>query len=651
MLPTPPTGRRALTASLAGAVAAMLLSACSGDADPQGTPRRIAREVERTLTTVAQNELVRDPELATELGLNPEVVGFPFAGFLTDRSQAAFERARLQRLETLDVLVRTARPAPGSALARNLDAVIAAYEAAEAVLVAGHGKGDLSSFSPYVADHMSGAYLDVPELLVRRQPLETPADAQDFLARVSQLPGAIDDDRRRLEADARAGVVPPVAVLARMQALAEAGARVNAAVPALTPLPAPLTVPAPTPGAVPAEVPETPAIVEIFDNLQNGVEGLTPDARAANSKRLRDLLTGDVAPAYQRFADTVAALAEIAPAEPGIWQVAGGDAYYRAVLAAYTGTEETPAELHRRGMADVTRLTSELDSALGGVGLTEGTVSERLTLLAAQPGQLYEASDLGRAALIERLSALTTRAQGVVDAQIGASPASNVTVSMIPAAFAASAPSAAYTPRTADGRNPARFEINLSRMSDWPDYSLPTLVFHETLPGHHLESALTAEKANLPLARQLIWNAGYGEGWASYAETLADEGGLYTDDPLGRIGYLQSMLLRAARLVADTGIHQQKWSRDRAIDYIISVTGLGVEAAADEVDRYSVWPGQAAAYWIGRQRLLDLRERAQRVLGPRFDARQFHAAILDGGPRPLDMVEADVTHWYTAASR
>jgi uncharacterized protein (DUF885 family) len=616
--------RPPLTASLGALAALGLVAACSGTADPEGTPRRIAREVEQTLKIVAQNELVRDPELATRLGISPDAAGYPFGRLLTDRSQAAFERARLERLETLDVLVRTARPAPGSALARNLDTVIAAHEAAEAILVSGHGAGDLSAFYPYVADHTRGAYLDVPELLVRRQPVETPADIEAFLARVSQLAGAIDDDRRRLDADARAGVVPPAAVLARMQALAAAGA---------------------------LEAAETSFVIETFDNLQNGVEGLTPAARAAQTARLRRLFTDDVLPAYARFAESLAKLAESAPAEPGIWQLKGGDAWYRAVLGAYTGTHETPAELHARGLADVKRLTAEIDTALSASGLVDATVSERLALLSLQPGQLYEDSDLGRAALIERLSQLASRATTVVETQVGPLPSGAVTFSAAPLAFAAASPSAAYTARTADGRHPARFEINLTRMSDWPDFALPTLVFHETVPGHHLESALAAEQERLPLARQLIWNAGYGEGWASYAETLADEGGLYTDDPLGRIGYLQSMLLRAARLVADTGIHQQKWTRDRAVDYIISTTGLSAEAAADEVDRYSVWPGQAAAYWIGRQRILDLRERAQRVLGPRFEPKAFHAAILGGGPRPLDMVEADVTRWYTEAAR
>jgi uncharacterized protein (DUF885 family) len=162
---------------------------------------------------------------------------------------------------------------------------------------------------------------------------------------------------------------------------------------------------------------------------------------------------------------------------------------------------------------------------------------------------------------------------------------------------------------------------------------------------------MASSKAGLPLARRLISNSGFSDGWAAYAETLAFEGGLYTEDPLGRIGYLQSMLLRAARLVVDTGIHEQKWTRDRAVAYIVSVTGLSPEAARDEVDRCSVWPGDGAAGWIGRQRILDLRERAQRVLGPRFDPKVFHAVILNGGPRPLDMVEADVTRWYTELAR
>jgi uncharacterized protein (DUF885 family) len=601
-----------------------LLSACSGSVDPEGTPRRIAREVERTLTTVAQNELVRDPELATALGLAEEAAGYPYNRFLSDRSQAAFERRRLERLESLDVLVRTSRPAEGSALARHLDAVIAAHEAAEAVLVAGHGAGDLSDFYPYVADHLRGAYLDVPELLVRQQPVETVADVDAFLARVAQLPGALDDERRRLEADAAAGVVPPAAILARMQALSASGV---------------------------AQTPETSFLIQTFDNLLAGVPGLTQEERGAKAAQIRTIFTERLVPAYLRFGEAALRLAERAPAEPGVWQIEGGDVWYRAVLAAYTGTQLSPSQLHVRGLEDVAGFSRELDAALTAAGWVEGSISERLGLLSRQTGQVYEDTDLGRAALIERLSAVSARARGLVEGQIGAAPRTAVTVSGVPAAFAAATPASTYSPRTADGRNPARLEVNLARMADWPDFSLSTLVFHYTLPGRHVEAESALTVAALPLARQLITNPGYTYGWAAYAETLADEHGLYTDDPLSRIGYLTSMLYRASLQVVDTGLHDQKWSRDRAIDYLIANTGVSVDRAAEDVDRLSAWPGEAVACWTGRQRLLDLRERAQRVLGPGFDPKAFHGVILTGGPRPLDMVEADVTRWYTQASR
>lgn len=599
-------------------------AACTPRADPEGTPRRIAREVEASLTTVAQNELVRGPELGTRLGVTQDAAGFPFGRLLTDRSQAAFERARLERLETLDVLVHTARPAPGSALARNLDTVIAAHEAAEAVFVAGHGAGNLSVFHPYVADHMRGAWLDVPELLVRHQPMESAGDVEAFLSRFAQFPGALDDERRRLEADARAGIIPPAPVLERMLALTALKLQ---------------------------ETPETSLVIQTFDNLLSGVAGLTPEARTRYAQQLRTLFTDQMLPAYGRFAEGIAALKDGAPAEPGIWQAKGGDAWYLAVLAAYTGTKDKPADLHARGASDVTRFSGQLDAALGELGLAEGSVAERLSLLSRQPGQVYEDSDLGRAALIERLNQLAQKAVTVADAQVGGHPDSSLTIRVTPTGFSAHAAPATYTPRKLDRRSPAWFEINTAHISDWPDYVLPTLVFHNTVPGQHLESSLAAERANLPLARQLIRNTGYTEGWAAYAETLSDESGLYTDDPLGRIGYLRSMLLTAARLVVDTGIHHQKWPRERAVTYMITIAGLEPQMAGDEVDRISAAPGEAAASWIGRQRILDLRERAQRVLGPRFEPVAFHTAILANGPRPLDMVEADVTRWYTDAAR
>ena len=606
---------------MAGLCFALLLVQCSGAADPEGTPRSVAREVERALQTVALNELARDPELATRLGLDEASSGYSHNRYLNDRSQAAYERTRIARLETRDVLTRLPRPAEASALARDLDTVIAAFETAETLFLPGHGTTGLGTTYPFAADHLRGAFVDVPELLSRHHPLNSRADAEAFLERLSQWPAAIESDRRRLEADARAGVLPPRPVLRRMRAASEEAASAPA---------------------------DASLVMLRFEEGLEGIRDLSIDERAEMTASAQRLFDRDVRPALSEFADSLAQLTLAAPAEPGLWQLPDGPMHYRAALAAHTGLTAEPSELHARGLHDVEALTGELDRALEEAGLTEGSVGQRLQQLARRPDQLYPDTEDGRTLLIERLMQHLRRADAVIESQIDLPRRQPVIITVTPEPFTTLATSASYVPATVNGSQPARFEINLIRMEDWPDFALATLVFHEAVPGHHIESIITATEPRLPLARRLIWNTGYGEGWATYAETLADEIGLYTDDPLGRIGYLQSMLLRSVRLVTDTGIHEMRWSREQAIAYIVAVTGLSPEAAADEVDRYSAWPAQASAYWIGRGHLLDLRERAMRVLGPDFDPVAFHNVVLGGGPRPAALVEDDVTRWYVS---
>jgi len=618
------SGRRTARLLPAGLCTALLLAvvpaACTPRADPEGTPRRVAREIERTLTTVAQNEVTRDPELATRLGLPEPDAGYAYNRFLTDRSQAAYERARLSRLETRDLLVRITRPARGSALARHLDTLIAAHETAETLFMAGHGASALGASYPYVTDHTRGAYLDVPDLLARFHPLRTPADARAYADRMAQFADAIEDDRRRLESDARAGTVPPAPILRRMYALAAAGA---------------------------AAPPETSPAVVSFENLLPGIADLTPAERQQLLTDVRRIAAENVRPAYAAFAASLSALANTAPELPGVWQLPDGPAYYAAALKAYTGDDASAAGLHERGKLEVDALLAETHRALVTLGLEDGSVGERLAFLAAQPEQIYPDTEEGHAALIGRILAHADRAEAALSGQFDIPLTEKAGLRAVPPEFASFLPPAAYIPRALGNNRPARVEINAQRLADWPDFSLAVLAFHELVPGHHLESS-AAREAGLPLARQMVWNVAYGEGWASYAETLADELGLYSEDPVSRIGYLQSLLLRAAALVADTGIHNERWSRDQAIAYLAETTGLSLERSADEVDRYTVRPGYAAAYWIGRERILDLRERAIRVLGPKFDPKEFHRVILTGGPRPLGMVEEDVTRWYTA---
>ncbi|HOY79559.1 MAG TPA: DUF885 domain-containing protein, partial [Hyphomonadaceae bacterium] len=182
----------------------------------------------------------------------------------------------------------------------------------------------------------------------------------------------------------------------------------------------------------------------------------------------------------------------------------------------------------------------------------------------------------------------------------------------------------------------------------FPMWTLPTLSFHEAVPGHHIQAGLARERTNQPLVSYLIAQPVFGEGWALYAEDLADELGAYKEDKLGRLGYLQSLLFRAARLVADTGINSQKWTRAEASAYLQSTVGLSPQEADGEIDRYTIWPGQACTYMVGRETIRRLRTGAQQQLKASFDIRQFHEVILAPGPRPLPVLEADVADWVAS---
>ena len=609
---------------LAGLAAGASVAACGPQVDDAGTPRRIAREVDQTLQSIAMTELAADPELATRLGLTEEAVGYPFNRYLTDRSQAAYERHRVRRLEILEALAATPRPAEGSPQARHLDTVKAAYETAESLFVSGHGQTGLGISYPYVMDHMRGAYIDVPDLLTRSHPVRTAAEARAYIDRLAQFADAMNDERRRLLADAKSGILPPDFILGRMK---EAALKFAA-------------------GPV-----ESHVLVTTLETQLAGPEDLPLEEAQHILERAKQIVAQEILPAYEHLAEEFTALQADAPAQPGVWQQAAGEAYYDAALQAYTDEGISAEALHTLGHSEVQRLTAELELALFEAGLTEGSAAERLQVLAAEPGQIFEDTPEGRVALLAAMQAHLDKAIAALPRIVSESPRTKVALRAVPDFLQASAPAAFYSAAPADGSAPGLFEINLADMTDWPAFTLATLVFHETVPGHHLESALTAERARLPLIRQMIWNVAYGEGWGVYAETLADDLGLYRDDPIPRIGYLQSLLFRAARLVVDTGLHRMQWSRQEAIDYLVTVTGQPESQMAQEVDRYTVWPGQAAAYWVGRKQMLDLRERAERVLGPDFDFVEFHDTILTGGPRPLSILEADITRWYTAKIR
>ena len=613
---------RSILIFLTTILSALSLAACAeGDKAFSNDKRERVQHVDALLREVGKSELRYSPETASRLGVDSNNAGYSsYSSMLDDRSQAAFERKRLDRIEAsteLDQIDISGLPEPSrtnflvtqSALRNVID--IARF---------GHGQVSFGYSRPYAVDQLSGAYIDLPDLLLNRQNVRNEAEAVAFIDRLVLMADAIDDERRRLVAEFDAGIAPPRFIFERMADLSSQLSSVDEN--------------------------GTHEIFGAFRSYVENVADLTPRNRQLILTEADRVLKTEILPAYARFENSLTQLADKAREAPGIWAISQGDAYYVAALEFYTGQDGLePAKLHEDGLAIVQDITHDLDIALQEAGYLDGSISERLAQIHAVPGQIFANDREGRQALLDRLHDHLDQAETFLPQIISRRPGTDIRIAPVPDILSNNAPGGYYSPASADGTSPATFFINLRDTAEWPAYSLPTLLYHEALPGHHLESALIAEERGLSITRQLIWIPVYGEGWALYAEDLANEFDAYADDPLGKVGYLQSILFRAARLVADTGLHHQRWSRERAVNYLVDATGQSRTAMETEVDRYTVWPGQAVSYMIGRQFIWSQRQRAQKALGDDFNLPEFHKVILQNGPRPLNLVKADVDKW------
>ncbi len=596
-----------------------------GPAQAQQTAaeRRIMeREVGRLLDGLVLAELRRSPEWTDRLGLSPRLVpGLPMGDALDDRSPAAYDRARLEWIEALaqiEALPPAARKLPGVEVAEF------AYGSLVEISAFGYGRVDLSTARPYAMDHMQGAYIQLVDAFAHDEPVRTAADAERWLARIAAAPRAIDADLRRFDFDARRGVVPPHEVLWRMRDTALA---LSMGDPAAHPM------------------------VVAFAAQLEAADGLTAADRQDLVARAMALTQAELMPAYARVVARVDLALSRPSSGPGVWAFPEGPAYYDALLGYYTASDMNAEDVQQLGMEEVTRIDAELDAALRAIGLEEGSVGERLAALGAMKGQIYSDDEEGRRAIMERMRGLLEGARALMPEIFPSDAVTPVAVVAVPEYMQGAAPSAYYTPGAIDGARPALLVLNLADMNDWPDFTLATLIYHETLPGHHADAAYPRGGRNTPMISRLVWVPAYTEGWATYAEDLADELGAYEGDPMSRIGYLQSMQLRAVRLVVDTGLHARRWSREEAVSYLVARTGLPRPMMEAEVDRYIVWPGQAVTYSVGRDFIRRERELSRQVLGDDFDLREFHDVILKAGPRPLAAISRDLDAWRGERAR
>lgn len=374
------------------------------------------------------------------------------------------------------------------------------------------------------------------------------------------------------------------------------------------------------------------------------------DIDAATQSRLRDqavaAVTNDVYPAFRRMRDAlVAEQPKAAGTAAGVGRLKDGAAYYQAMLKQFTTTDYTPAQIHQIGLDEVARILPEMNALLVSQGFTQGTVAERMKALGEDPRYLEPDTDEGRAKLLARYREILAEVSRLMPQYFRTIPPGELKVEREPPSVEKGSSGAHYNPPAMDGSRPGTFFANLRDTKETPTWGMKTLAYHEGIPGHHFQIATALGLKDLPLIRQQSIYGAYVEGWALYAERLAAEVGLYKDDPLGDLGRLQAELLRAVRLVVDTGLHADGWTREQAIEYMVNTTGMAESDATSEVERYMALPGQACSYKVGQLKILELREKARRELGPKFDLKDFHAVVLENGAVPLTVLERLVDEW------
>ena len=591
----PPT-RREFIASSSAAVA--LASLPAGAA---GTDRNAAAEA--TLAQMAEELLIDYPETATSLGVDTGARA-GLKSKLADRSaqgqKAVAQRvaARLARLKAMD----TRGLSDDTRI--DVDVMRTAHEFASEGFEFPYGDVAFLNLTwswrnaPYVVAQNTGAFLEIPGLLAEQHTVENAADADAYLARLEAYAGQLDGETGRLHAAAAQGVIAPDFLLDKtlnQLRLARGG---------------------------------TIADWSLVTSLTNRTRRFSGNYAARATKFAADR----IAPALDRQIAELQAHRQRANGDAGVWKLPQGDAYYAWALAAGTTTRMTPEQIHARGQEELHELQARMDAILKKQGMTQGTVGERMTALGKQERFRFADSDAGRAKLMaylnERVADMRTRLPRAFATLVPG----NLEIKRMPPEVEPGAPGAYGGAGTMDGKVPGKFWINLHSMGVWTTYNLPTLVYHESIPGHVWQGEYTFK---MPLCRSVLAFNAYSEGWALYAEQLADELGVYDDDPFGRLGYLQSIAFRACRLVVDTGLHAKRWSREQAIHWFASTNGSSIEEVTSEVDRYCAWPGQACGYKVGHSEINRLRTRAQRTLGERFDLRQFDDMIVKSGGVPM----------------
>jgi uncharacterized protein (DUF885 family) len=479
----------------------------------------------------------------------------------------------------------------------------------------------VSSEEPYLdytfpLEQMNGWNVAAVERFTVSRPLAKPRDAENYVAALMQVSVRMDEavaESRRL---AGQNFLPPrfilEATIKQMESFVD-----------------------PSPG-------QNPFVTAFADKMAAAAEPLPQAQRDKLRAEAERTVADRIYPAWKRALATLRSQLPRSTGDAGLWRLKGGDQAYAYFLRRYTTTNLTAEQIHDIGLEQVSRIETQMDALLRRLGRTAGSVKERIAKLKLDQQYPNPTSDESRAQIMRDIDGIIRDAEKRAALLFDLKPKAAVIAQPFPR-FRENNAAANYTAPPPDGSRPGVFQY--PRRIEWmTHFGLRSVVYHETVPGHHFHIALQVENKDLPRFMQTRALGGISavtEGWGLYAERLAAESGWYGDDIEGQLGQLDYELMRARRLVIDTGLHAKRWTRQQAIDY-------GIEAS--EVERYTVFPGQACSYMIGQLKIIELREKAQKALGSRFALREFHNAVLRAGSVPLQILESQVDAYIAGKS-
>lgn len=596
-----------LTAVIALVVS--LLSACSNDTpqakDSAAGENTTAASFRQFLDDSYAEDMALYPATASRRGYHDNDREWNPMGEISRDAYRVLEEQRLTDLQKFD----------RSQLSAGQDL---SWQLFEQELIRGIASDDFRHHR-YPISQFRGPHTAIPTYLINMHPVHTVEDAENYIARLHAASDYLDQTMEQMQLGAASKVYLPDWSYPQMA----------------------ITVRNTVSGAPFDDGKDSAIWADIKSKIAN--LDISPEQAQQLQQAAKQALLQSLAPAYHRLIGEIERLGAEAPAEDGAWKMPNGDAFYAERLNYFTTTDLSAEEIHNIGLREVDRIHAEMRAIMELVGF-EGTLAEFFVFMREDPQFYYPNDAAGRERYLAEATELIAIMRSRLPEAFGILPRADLVVKRVEPFRERSAGKAFYQYPAADGSRPGYYYANLYDMNSMPTYQMEALAYHEGIPGHHMQRAITVELEDVPEFQKFTSFTAYTEGWGLYSEMTPKEMGFYSD-PYSDFGRLAMELWRACRLVVDTGIHHKRWTRQQAIDYLVLNTPNSVYDSTKAIERYIVMPGQATAYLIGKLKIMEIRENARAALGEKFDIREFHDQVLKDGQVPLYILEDKIDSW------